>query len=207
MHLLANKLTTFALFGSVLLNGCTLMNTIKTPAASTQQDKKDAPVMVPANYNAAINAAKSGETDQAINLFRDISAKNPKFSNAHTNLGLLYMKDKKYKEAEVEFRAAIELDDTDAIAYNHLGIIMRENGKFSEARDMYKKAISSKPEYPLAYLNLGILQDLYLQELSDALENYKKYQSLTNSSDKQVEKWIIDLEKRTQPVTKDKEAS
>jgi Flp pilus assembly protein TadD len=206
MRSLANKFFVLLMSGLWLLNGCTLMDAIKTPAATTQKDAKDAPVMVPANYNAAIQAAKSGETDQAITLFKDISAKNPKFSNAHTNLGLLYLKNKKYQDAENEFRTAIELDDSDAVAYNHLGIIMRENGKFSEARDMYSKAINIKPEYALAYLNLGILQDLYLQELADALENYRKYQSLTNAADKQIDKWIIDLEKRTQPAPKEKDS-
>ena len=67
---------------------------------------------------------------------------------------------------------------------------------------MYLQAIKHKSDYAIAYLNLGILYDLYLQELNDALDHYKQYQTMTNNNDKLVDKWIIDLEHRIKAENK-----
>jgi len=153
-------------------------------------------IRLPGNYNAAILAAKNGHTKEAIRLLSTITKTHPRFSHAHTNLGLQYLKSKKQGNAEKSLRAAISLNSKDAIAYNHLGIILRQQGKFSDAKDMYTNAIKSKNNYANAHLNLGILYDMYLYELPQALEHYQSYQTITNNSDKLVSKWIIDLERR-----------
>lgn len=169
-------------------------NTKPEPAAKDDKPK----ILAPVGYNTAISTAKSGNYDEAIKLFTEISTAHPDFSNAHTNLGLLYFQKENKKEAEQAFRKSLSLNPKDAVAYNHLGIILRDQGKFSEARDMYRNAIQYKPDYAIAWLNLGILYDLYLQDLPSALTQYNTYQSLTGNQDKVVEKWIIDLDKRIQ---------
>jgi Flp pilus assembly protein TadD len=156
----------------------------------------------PKNYSAAISAAKSGNPRKAINLLTEITKKNPDFSPAYTNLGLQYLQIKKNTQAEDAFKKAIKLNPADATAYNHLGIILRMKGDFSDAKSMYQQAINSNSDYANAHLNLGILLDMYLYELSDALTQYKYYQSLTNNSDKLVGKWIIDIKRRIQTDTK-----
>lgn len=170
-------------------------------ACATMGDFSSAPeqkpvINLPSNYDEAINAAKKGNTKEAIRLLKSITETNPEFSPAFTNLGLQYLKNKKQDDAEKSLRKAISLDPNNAIAYNHLGIIMRFQGKFHDARDMYKNAIKSKSDYANAHLNLGILYDMYLYELPQALEHYKSYQSITKNDDKLVDKWIIDLERR-----------
>jgi lipoprotein NlpI len=52
------------------------------------------------------------------------------------------------------------------------------------------------PNYAYAHLNYGILLDLYLGELENALAHYQKFQQLTPEEDKEVTKWIVDLERR-----------
>jgi Flp pilus assembly protein TadD len=86
----------------------------------------------------------------------------------------------------------------DAVAYNHLGVVLRQRGQFEQARQSYETAIRINAAYASAHLNLGILNDLYLQDLATALRHYQRYQVLTGDSDKQVAKWIIDLERRVQ---------
>ena len=120
----------------------------------------------------------------------------PTFSNAHTNLGLIYLNKKQLDKAEHALRKAISLNPGDSVAYNHLGIVLREKGLFTESKAMYLNAIKHNSDYAIAHLNLGILYDLYLQEFKDALEQYKQYQAITNNDDKLVDKWIIDLENR-----------
>jgi tetratricopeptide (TPR) repeat protein len=74
-------------------------------------------------------------------------------------------------------------------------MLFRRNGKFIEAEAAYLKAVTASPDYALAHYNLGVLNELYLQRLDYALENFEQYQILVGN-DKQVEKWIIDLRRR-----------
>jgi Flp pilus assembly protein TadD len=80
-------------------------------------------------------------------------------------------------------------------ALNQLGMLLRRNGKFLEAEAAYLKAVTVSPEYALAHYNLGVLNELYLQRLEAALQNFETYQSLVGE-DKQVAKWIKDLTRR-----------
>ena len=178
---------------SQLMFGCAqLQTTTDEPAAS----EKPAAVVAPKGYNEAMTAAKKGNSKSAIKLLTQVTVEYPDFSIAHTNLGLQYLSKGKITAAEQSLRKAISVNSKDAIAYNHLGVILRKHGKFTEARDMYIKAIENQSNYANAHLNLGILYDIYLYELSSALEHYKIYQEITNDNDKLVSKWIIDLERR-----------
>jgi Flp pilus assembly protein TadD len=203
-YLKLNKLVA-KLFAIILsctaISACIPMPSWNMKQDSARQDTKPK-IFAPKGYNTAINAAKAGNYDEAIQLFSDINLTNPDFSNAYTNLGLLHWQKGNKDKARQAFDKALALDPNDAVSYNHLGVMLREQGKFSEAKDMYLNALQHKPDDALACLNLGILYDLYLQDLPNALTQYNTYQKLTGNQDKVVEKWIIDLDKRIQSLTK-----
>ena len=147
-------------------------------------------------YTRAISAVKAGQDKEAIKLFTGLTRNYPNFAASFTNLGLLYLKQEKLAEAEHAFKQAIILNPGDAVAYNHLGVVLRQGGQFDQARQAYENALGINAGYASAHLNLGILNDLYLQNLDTALQHYQRYQALTGDSDKQVAKWIVDLERR-----------
>ena len=152
------------------------------------------------NYKSGLNALKTGEIPLAIEMLKQVSDSAPQLEYVFTNLGLAYFKQKNYENAEMAFQRAIESNAHDAIAYNHLGIIKRLQGRFNLARQTYQKAIQIDNEYASAYLNLGILYDIYLQDLDQALQQYKKYQTLTNDESNSVSKWIVDIERQLKTV-------
>lgn len=152
------------------------------------------------NYKSGLNALKTGEIPFAIEMLKQVSDSAPQLEYVFTNLGLAYFKQKNYENAEIAFQRAIESNAHDAIAYNHLGIIKRLQGRFNLARQTYQKAIEIDNEYASAYLNLGILYDIYLQDLDQALQQYKKYQTLTNDESNSVSKWIVDIERQLKTV-------
>ena len=154
------------------------------------------PAGAKATYSRAISAVKAGQDKKAIQLFTGLTRDYPDFAASFTNLGLLYLKQEKLTEAEHAFNQAIILNPADAVAYNHLGVVLRQRGQFVQARKAYEKALGINAGYASAHLNLGILNDLYLQNLDTALQHYQRYQVLTGDSDKQVAKWIVDLERR-----------
>ena len=154
------------------------------------------PEKAKAAYERAIWSAKAGRDDEAIALFEKLTQDFPDMTLAYTNLGLQYLKAGKFPEAEQALQQAVTLDPANAVAFNHLGVALREQGKFRQALQAYQSAVQVRPDYAMAHLNLGILYDIYLQDLPLALEQYQTYQKLSDDNDKQVAKWIVDLERR-----------
>ncbi len=151
---------------------------------------------VAADYQRAVGAMKAERDDEALRQFREITQKYPAISAAFTNLGILYLKKKNFTQAEKAFAQAVKLNPKDAVAYAHLGIVYRHAGKFKESKQAYLDALRINPGYALAHLNIGILYDIYLQDLPLAIQHYKRYQALHGGNDKQVDKWIVDLQRR-----------
>ena len=170
-------------------------------AAETAAEAAPAPEPEPVDFNQqfyeeAIAALKGGDTPLALELLLQVSADAPDKPFVFTNLGLAYFKLQKLDLAEQSFQRAVELNAKDAVAHNHLGILQRHKGQFEDARSRYQRAIEINGDYARAYLNLGILFDIYLQDLEQALQHYRKYQSLITKEDSQVAGWIVDIERR-----------
>ena len=147
-------------------------------------------------YSRAVSLLQEGRTRSAMEQFAAITQQYPNLASAHVNLGILYLKQERYEDAQQSLSKATQLRPDDAIAQNHLGIAYRQLGKFDEAKQAYAAALQTNPQYANAHLNSGILYDIYLSELAQALRHYEQYKALINGSDKQVDKWIIDLKRR-----------
>jgi len=177
-----------------LLTGCAGM---PGPDRSDSDQERMAQPMPPETrvlYDRAVWSARNGREDEAIRLFTQMTDERPDIAIGYTNLGLLQLRKNQLDEAQAALKKAIALDPNDAIAYNHLGITYRQQGDFKQARAAYNQALAVREDYANAHLNLGILLDIYLQELPAALDHYQQYLSYTE--DPQVEKWVVDLERR-----------
>jgi tetratricopeptide (TPR) repeat protein len=152
-------------------------------------------------YTEAVASLKNGNTDQALELLKQVSTDAPEKPYVFTNLGLAYFKMEKLDLAEQAFQEAINRNNKDSVAYTHLGILQRYKGQFEEARNQYQRAIRIDSDYALAHLNLGILFDLYLQDLKLALQHYQKYQALSTEEDARVGGWIADIQRRLKTTT------
>ncbi|MFV2059394.1 MAG: tetratricopeptide repeat protein [Gammaproteobacteria bacterium] len=148
------------------------------------------------DYIRAISLMQSNKNNSAIRALKLLTQNYPQFAGPHVNLGLIYFHAKQYSKAQKAFDKALNLNPNNAVSHNHIGVIQRKNGKFKDALKSYQLAIRSKPKYANAHLNIGILYDIYLANLSKALEHYKRYQEITGNKDKNVSKWIIDIERR-----------
>jgi len=207
-----NKLAALLITGA-LLSGCGAPSTTVRPdapepetglekKAEQPRPKKSTRKAVPlpkaakAAYNRAIWSAQAGRNDEAIALFKQMTQQYPDTAIGYTNLGLLYLNKGEADSAQKALEQSLALDPSDALAYNHLGVAYREQGKFTESQTAYLQAIKLDGTYSDAYLNLGILYDLYLQQLTKALQQYQRYQELTGGTDQVVAKWIVDLERR-----------
>jgi len=195
MPLLSKPLLHQHCAASILLICAALSGCQSVPQADAEDRPSDSNQAL---YQQANESLAAGNTDLAIQQFEQLLKTDPSARQAHTNLGLLYLAKNDSKSAKQAFINALEQDKNDAVAYNHLAVIQRQEGLFEQALSNYKNAIRIDPDYAKAHLNLGILYDIYLQDFAKALEQYEKYQQLTDSENQTVDKWIADIKTRIQ---------
>jgi len=173
----------------LLLSGCS--------GTATRSEKTAEPVKLPRNYDNALVLMQSGDYQAAIPVLQAFIEKNPELAGPHLNLGIAYQKSGEFDAAVAALTNATGLNPKNAVAYQQLGITYREQGNFEAALDAYTSALKLDSDYALAHRNIGILYDLYLQQPTLALDHYKRYLQLIGEPDQTVNRWVVDLERRT----------
>jgi Flp pilus assembly protein TadD len=163
------------------------------PAAPAEEEPNEA---LKKQFAQAVASMQDGQDKLATALFTVIAKQHPQLASPHTNLGILLFREGQMAEAEAAFKDALQRDDKDFVAANYLGMIYRNLGRFADAQAAYEKALAAKPDYAYAHLNLAILYDLYLGDLSKALDHYQQYQQSAGDSDQQLSGWLADLQQR-----------
>ncbi|MFC4698749.1 hypothetical protein ACFO4O_01060 [Glaciecola siphonariae] len=77
--------------------------------------------------------------------------------------------------AREHFDAALIVNTHNYKAANRRAKLHRMQGEFAQALALYNQAIASYPGYFVSYRNRGLLQDLYLGNKVDALQDYSLY--------------------------------
>jgi len=173
----------------LLLSGCS--------GTTTRSEKTAEPAKLPRNYDSALVLMQSGDYQAAIPVLQAFIEKNQELAGPHLNLGISYQKSGDFDAAVAALIKATELNPKNAAAYHQLGITYREQGNFEAALDAYTNALKLDSDYALAHRNIGILYDLYLQQPTLALDHYKRYLELIADPDQTVNRWVVDLERRT----------
>lgn len=152
---------------------------------------------LPRNYDKALVLMQSGDYQAAVPALKTFIEEQPKHAGPYINLGIAYRQADDNEAALAAFARAIELNPSSAAAHHQLGILYREQGNFEAALDAYNQALKLDPDYGLAHRNIGILYDIYLQQPGHALEHYKRFLELEGDSDADVNRWVVDLERRS----------
>ena len=193
------------LLAMLVFAGCGGSTAVKRSSGPEQADRTAMPAgdeLAPAVppvaqtlFEQATAAMAAGDFVDAELRFKEFLLQYPEYPGAHVNLAIIHSSNGNDDAARAAVDAALALQPNHPAALNQLGMLLRRNGKFLEAEAAYLKAVTVSPEYALAHYNLGVLNELYLQRLEAALQNFETYQSLVGE-DKQVAKWIKDLTRR-----------
>lgn len=177
-----------ALLVAVLLAACA---TAPPPPEQVSEATRSA-------YEDALALMRSEDHEAAIEAMREVSERNDRLAGPYVNVAIAWRKLGEPEKARAALAAAIERDPANGAAHNQLGLLHRHGGRFDEAREAYRAGIRENPDYAPLYRNLGILCDIYLQDPSCALENFRAYQERTDEEDETIELWIADVERRVQ---------
>lgn len=104
-------------------------------------------------------------------VLREIDAAPPS-ALLHNLLGYLWAQDKRYTEAEEEYRKAIELDSSLSQTYLNLGLIYQQTGKLDQAVKEFESVLAKNPKMLSAHMLLGILHEKQ-KDYDKAQANYE----------------------------------
>ena len=96
-----------------------------------------------------------GSFESAIDSFEKAIALNPKYSEAHYNLGVAFQRTHQLDSSIMCYEKAITLNHAYPSAHNNLGLIMLEKNQPDLAVKSFEWAVAYSPEYAEAYNNLG----------------------------------------------------
>lgn len=95
----------------------------------------------------------AGDFDDAVNVLRETVRLSGVNSKIYTELGLIYIQQKRLELAELVLAKAIEADGKDPAAYNALAILALKQGKAQEAFERFDHAASLDASYIDARFN------------------------------------------------------
>ena len=147
------------------------------------------------DFYQAVVMMQTGDYSAASSLLEKVVEQGPGVTAPYINLAIANRHNGQPEQAEEFLKTALQLIPAHPVASNEYGLLLRKAGRFAEARTIYEKALSTFPDYSPAHKNLGILCDLYLKDLTCALNHYEIY-SLAVPKDEQVKLWVADLRGR-----------
>ncbi|WPL11566.1 MULTISPECIES: O-linked N-acetylglucosamine transferase, SPINDLY family protein [Thiorhodovibrio] len=138
-------------------------------------------LLAESHYRAGDFEAAAGAAEQAARL-------NPNSASAHSNLGVMLKKLKRFNEAEAALRRALQCNPDFIAAYVNLGSVLRELDRFAEAEAVCRRVITLAPGLIEPVNNLAnVFKDagrhaeaetLYRQVIARAPDNGEAYSNL-----------------------------
>ena len=91
-------------------------------------------------FDRGLDAARSGNLDDAVALFTGAVEASPDCAECHRNLGIVYTRMEDYTRAEAAFTQALALRPEDAASYNGLADVYNAQRRFDEAAEASAQA-------------------------------------------------------------------
>jgi Flp pilus assembly protein TadD len=161
-----------------------------------RQPRGDVDPAARAMFEKALDAIYSRNLRAAEAWLKKITEQYPDYASPWTNLGIIYARAGRDKDALAALDQALMLAPNDCAPLVQRGVLMRKRGEFRKAESAYLNCVRYEPDNAAAHLNLGILYELYLGRLEDALRAYQRYQSVADAPDARVATWIATLARR-----------
>ena len=138
----------------LVITGCqrtALVGEYATVAADPRRDTERARE----KNNKAIALISNGQLEEAEKVLKEALTADVFFGPAHSNLGTVYYRQKKYYLAAWEFQYAAKLMPHQPEPRNNLGLVFEAIGRLDEAAKWYDEAVALEPDNPEILGNLA----------------------------------------------------
>jgi tetratricopeptide (TPR) repeat protein len=148
------------------------------------QMKENLPKKAVQDYEKALDEKKKGKLESAIKLLEEAIRMAPNFYHAHNNLGLLYQSQKRYTDAEKEYKRSSDLSVKNEKPLVNLGSLYIEEAELQkgnaqssgqmldQALDNLEAAVKLNPRSASGYYLLGLAnyKSSFLEEAEAAFK-------------------------------------
>jgi tetratricopeptide (TPR) repeat protein len=93
------------------------------------------------------NAMADGKSGLAIEKYSRAIALYADYSSAYNNRGYVYLGEKRYDEAEADFKEAVKVDPENKMAYANLGAVYKYRKDYEKAEEYLKQALKIDASY------------------------------------------------------------
>jgi tetratricopeptide (TPR) repeat protein len=121
--------------------------------AAVKTAEEDDPNRRDASARLASMHRDAGEYDEAVAILRETVRVHGVNARIYTELGLIYIQQKRPELAQLVLAKALELDAKDPAIYNALAMLAQRNGKAQEAFQLFDQAVSLDASYIDARFN------------------------------------------------------
>jgi tetratricopeptide (TPR) repeat protein len=118
-------------------------------------------------HEAALKDIEKEDLDAAEAKLLRAVARDPRFAQAHVDLGAVLLAGKRFAEAETILRQAIAADPKSHVALLNLGTALNRQQKFADAIPFLREALRLEPGLVAGHLQLGIAL-VETEQLADA---------------------------------------
>jgi tetratricopeptide (TPR) repeat protein len=130
-------------------------------------------------YNIGTRLLGENELSKAESYLKKAIALDPLFVDAMDHLGIVYRRQKKYRQAEAIYLKSLEINANNPVPYINLALVYRDQNRLNDAFESYKKLIAIKPNDPEPYYGMGELYRMSedyenaILSFATAVEKYK----------------------------------
>jgi tetratricopeptide (TPR) repeat protein len=179
----------------VLLTGCAGGAAISTGAdrgmAVAEVAERDRQA-----FEIALAEMEAGRWSEARGRLEALAARQPELPGPRVNLAIALRESGEPAVARDLLQEVARSHPEFAPAHHQLGLMLRAEGRFEAADAAYARALAADPDYALAHYNRAVLNDLFLARPAVALAHFQTYRSLAGDPAGQVERWIVELQRR-----------
>jgi tetratricopeptide (TPR) repeat protein len=100
---------------------------------------------------------EEGNIDDALDYLRRAEAADNSLPRLHTQLGYVYLRRRRWTDAERAFSQALEMDGDNARACHGLSVALLRTDRYAEAADLALRAVGLQHYFPAAHFQLGLI--------------------------------------------------
>lgn len=130
--------------------------------------------------------SRVSDPQKALDYCRRASELEPNNLNHYIAYGAALVQAKQLENAVSLFRKVLQVAPDNYTAHANLATALFESKRYPEAKIEYEWLTKAKPELAITYYLLGISHD-QLEEYSEAMESYRKFLSLADNKQNQLE--------------------